>query len=448
MSDGSRSGAVVRVIGAGLLLLAVCLDSLSGQAVQVDAGFRPPEVRVGGRIVLTVRVEAPGESEPAIELVHAPQVDLLEVVERTRAGHWERDFVLEPTGVASDPWIVEVVFPDRVVTREIDPPVVHPSPGRAPRPDAAGTGTESGRRGESGQDPASSVRGIDGQPFVPSRGAGPALPGWAYGGGWAATADLDPWWAEVVPEVFSYDVASSDPATGLSLEAALARRRVYVGQQITLLATVSVPPGEVGARLRYWAPSPTAFTRVPIGAEGHPSLREGELEYGATFRTAYFPLSPGEWAFPSGGLYAPGRQPFVGPSIPLSVIPVPTGDAPPGYGGAVGRFQISAGVDPPSLQWGQSGLLWIEIRGVGDMRNLPAPLPPRVYGARLTPYRDRVFLEARDGVAGGVKTFLYLLTPVEAGPVEIDPILYPYFDPYVEAFSVLATGEMSIEVRP
>ncbi|NNM34570.1 MAG: hypothetical protein HKO53_15935 [Gemmatimonadetes bacterium] len=436
-----------RGTGAGVLLVALLLDPLSGQTPQVSAGFRPTQVRIGGRVILTVRVDAPGETQPAIELVHAPEVDLLEVVDRTRAGHWERDFVLEPTGLASDPWIVEVAFPEHVVTREIDPPVVHPAPGLS-RPDPAPAGTERRPPRDGAQSPPVGNQGIGGQPFAPSGGAGLEMPGWAYAGGWAATAHLDPWWAEVVPEVYAYDVATADPLTGVSLEAALARRRVYVGQQITLVATVSVPPGEVGYRPRYWPPEPGAFARVPIGAQGHPTLREGDLEYGATFRTAYFPLSPGEWAFPTGGLYSRGRNPFTGPAIPVVVLPVPNEGAPPGYAGAVGRFQISAGVDPVSLEWGQSGLLWIEVRGVGDMRNLPAPVPPRVYGARLTPYRDRVFLEARDGVAGGVKTFLYLLTPVESGPVEIDPILFPYFDPYIEAYSVLATGEMSVQVRP
>lgn len=438
----------LRAAGTGVLLVALLTDSASGQTLEVSTGFRPTQVRIGGRVVLTVRVDAPGESEPAIELIHAPEVELLEVVDRTRAGRWERDFVLEPTGVASEPWIVEVTFTEQVVTREIDPPVVHPAPARVRRPDAP-TGADRARlpRDEA-QGPPAGDRGIGGQPFAPSGGAGPQMPGWAYAGGWAATAHLDPWWDEVVPEVYSYDVAAADPLTGVSMEAALARGRVYVGQQITLLTTVSVPPGEVGYRPRYWPPEPGAFARVPIGAQGHPTLREGDLEYGATFRTAYFPLSPGEWAFPTGGLYSRGRNPFTGPAIPLVVLPVPTEGAPPGYAGAVGRYQISAGVDPVSLEWGQSGLLWIEVRGVGDMRNLPAPVPPRVYGARLTPYRDRVFLEARDGVAGGVKTFLYLLTPVEPGPVEIDPILFPYFDPYIEAFSVLATGEMSVQVRP
>ncbi|MDH3225015.1 MAG: hypothetical protein OEO23_14940, partial [Gemmatimonadota bacterium] len=290
--------------------------------------------------------------------------------------------------------------------------------------------------------------GVAGQPFAPSGRLAGTLPGWAYGGGWAASAHLDPWWAEVVPEVFAYDAATADPSTGVSLEAGLARRRVYVGQQVTLLATVSVPPGEVPYRPRYWGPSPRSFTRVPLGTQGHATVQEGELEYGATFQSAYFPLQPGEWAFPSGGIHQPGREPLTGPPIGLTVLPVPLADAPEGYSGAVGRFQLSAGVDPVDLRWGQSAVLWIEVRGVGDIRHLPPPLPPRVFGARLTPYRDRVFLESRDGVAGGVKSFLYLLTPTELGTVEIDPILYPYFDPYVEAFAALATGLMTLEVRP
>ncbi len=435
------------------LLLALVLQPVSAQVPRIEAGFRPAEVRVGGRVILTVQVEGPGIGSPTIDLVHAPDVDLLDVVDRARAGRWERDFVLVPTGPAQDDWIVEVTFGTEVFVHEIAPPVVHVvagwiRPDRPPRDDVRNaTGAAGPERAGAGV-PETGSSGVAGQPFAPSGGLAGALPGWAYGGGWATNAHQDPWWAELVPEVLAYDAATADPSTGVSLEAGLARRRVYVGQQVTLLATVSVPPGEVPHRPRYWAPSPRSFTRVPLGAQGHATVQQGELEYGATFQSAYFPLQPGEWAFPSGGIHQPGREALAGPPIGLTVMPVPQADAPEGYSGAVGRFQLSAGVEPVDLRWGQSAILWIEVRGVGDIRHLPPPVPPRVYGARPTPYRDRVFLESRDGVAGGVKSFLYLLTPTELGPVEIDPIIYPYFDPYLEGFAALGSGPMTLEVRP
>lgn len=429
------------MLPAALLVVAVLQ-----QAPEVTAWIRPQDVRVGARVVLTVRVTYPAEAPEDIVLAHAPEVDLIDVVDRERMGRWERDFILVPTGSGEAEWLVEVTFEDRV----LELPVA------APRVGAVGAWRRQDGEVEPVPPAADGSRERTGDPDrVLPEGHVPDVAGrggWTPGGGlpapggWAARAHLDPWWDEVVPQEIVYDVAARDPATGFVIEAAVWPRTVYVGQQLGLWATVSLPPSAAQLRARYWAPQPPGFQRVPLGAGRHPAVRDGDLQLGTTFQSAYFPTEPGPVAFPTGGVFVPGWASFEGPVTSVTVLPIPRADAPEGWAGAVGRYRIAAWVEPARITWGDAALLQVEVSGVGNVRALPPPLLPRVYGGRLTPYRDHVRVEARDGVAGGVKVFTYLVTPLEPASIVIDPFVFPYFDPWVGGFGVAATGELEVEV--
>lgn len=399
---------------------------------------------MGGRVVLTVQVESPGGLPENIELVHAPYVDLLEVVDRKRGQLWERDFVLVPTAVASEDWVVEVTWRGQQLPVNVAPPAVQSAGAWSRDPSPVEAGRAPLRRD---QTPSNVVpEGIPPQASDPTvwdtrRGYRPVS------GGWAETAHLDPWWPEVVPEFFGYSAVTEDPARGVRMEVGVSPQTVYAGQQLTLLASVSAPPGQFAGRPWYWAPDPSGFARIDVGAAARPTARQGTLDRSSTFQTAYFPSTAGEWAFPTGGVSYAGSQSLVGPTVTVTVVPVPDGRAPEGYGGAVGRFKIQAWIEPEVISWEENALLRVEIRGAGDVRNIPAPAAPLVFGAHLSPFRDFAWVEMRDGVIGGLRVFEYLVTPVEAGPVSVEPIVFVFFDPYVGDYGVAATDEMTLNLR-
>ena len=393
-----------------------------------------------------MQVESTEALPDSIELVHALDVDLLEVVDRRRGHLWERDFVLTPTALVSEDWVVEVSWRGQTFAVTVTPPEVQ-SAGflrrEGPATESAQTLANPSRRGGR---PTSVV-----PEGTPPQASDPSVWDTSRGrrrvaGGWAETAHLDPWWPEVVPELFEYSALAEDPTYGIRMEVGLTPHTIYVGQQLTLLSTVSAPPGQIPGRPWYWAPDPSGFTRINVGAAVRPTARQGALDQSSTFQTAYFASAPGQWAFPTGGVFYGGSESLVGPPTTVTVLPVPEAGSPEGYEGAVGRFKIQAWLEPAVLSWGEPALLRVEILGVGDVRSIPAPPTPLVSGGQVAPYRDFAWVETRDGVVGGLRVLEYLVTVVEAGPARVEPIVFSFFDPYVGDFGVAATEEMTLEV--
>jgi Bacterial SH3 domain len=293
-------------------------------------------------------------------------------------------------------------------------------------------------------------------PYAPS-GHGPA----PVGRDWAATAAGDPWWPELVPQLDRYQVQREDPTGVVRLEAGLTPARVYVGQQITLVASATFLP-EALARLgrdpEFFPPSAGGAwsVEIPWAAPTAAAVR-GRTGEAHTFMRAFFPVTAGLLEVEGARLaYAlgdgtPGRgqaDTLVTAPLSVEVLPIPARSAPPGWGGAVGRYRVAAWVQPSSVGWGEAALLTVEVSGAGNVRPLPRPDPGRLSGAELRPAGERAVVEVRDGVVGGVKTFTWLVVPVEAGPVRIGPVILPYFDPWLGAFAQAASDEVVLETRP
>jgi len=290
----------------------------------------------------------------------------------------------------------------------------------------------------------------------------PAIPGGRWpegmGGGWAETAAGDPWWPEIVPELFQYDAGGQSSGGDVSLLVGMTPRRVFVGQQATLVATASFRPGAFlgqGASPEYLPPSPPDFWVVdlPEATLALPTASQGGVDQAYTFRRALFPMQAGEYLIPPATLLLPtvggGGEVWDSvstESMPLTVLPIPRTQSLPGYRGAVGRYRLEAGVTPPRLAVGEAALLVVRVLGVGNVREIPTPEIPPLFGAEISPAGDGAVVEVRDGVVGGVRSFTWLLVPTEPGPLRIDPILFGYFDPFLGDFGQVASEELVLEV--
>ena len=127
-------------------------------------------------------------------------------------------------------------------------------------------------------------------------------------------------------------------------------------------------------------------------------------------------------------------------------VPVPRRDRPPGYRGAVGRFEVRAAVDRPDAQAGTPLRLRVVVDGDGSLERLPAP-PLH----ELEDFRTRFELDDRPPgglVLDGVKVFEYTLTPRSTEVTEVPPVPLVSFDPAVEAFVTAASQPIPIDVRP
>jgi hypothetical protein len=284
--------------------------------------------------------------------------------------------------------------------------------------------------------------------------------GWSSGvpGGWAETADQDPWWDEIIPRVQQWSSVVRDPNGWVELSAGVAPPRVYVGQQITYLAAAGFAP-EAGYRMdadpEYFAPSPDDVWRVDVPRIGPGFLGAsgGDLQDVRPFLQAFFPLRPGTVTIPGARLaYSLGASGGLGPRdslvtepVAVEVLPIPAGSAPAGYDGAVGRYSLGAALDREVLAPGETAVLTITVRGAGNVEGVSLPRPTNLQGVVLRPLGERAVVETRDGVVGGVKVFQWLVSVTEPGLVSMGPFLLTYFDPWVGDFQVAATREILLE---
>jgi hypothetical protein len=281
------------------------------------------------------------------------------------------------------------------------------------------------------------------------------------GGGWAETATGDPWWPEIVPELFEYSAWNETPGQEASLAAAITPVNAYVGQQVTYVATAAMQPGAflgLGADPEYLPPSPSGFwtVDVPDPLVATPSASGGQVAQSYTFRRALFPLEAGDYLIPSGRLLLPTEAQRVPAALSwdtlavdamaLSVQPIPPAGDLPGYAGAVGRYRLEAGLTPRTVAVGETALLVVRVLGVGNVNLLPPPEIPPIYGAEVAAGTDFAAMEVRDGVVGGVRTFTWLIVPREPGPILVGPILFSYFDPYLGDFGQAVYDELTLEV--
>lgn len=477
------------------------------QGADATAGVRPARVRVGDTFVVTIRAVGPARPD-AVELVPDGRSHVLEVAERESwsvgAGGArvvvETDFTVRAlaAGRASPQraWVVrggdtiwlevpavEAVAVARVVEAE-RPPARRAEEGRVRDeglpPDALG---RDGRPyvggyapyppyvmpGQSGTYPP---YGQPGTPYAPV--PWPAGPGGGYAWGqgqsgwgmaapgrpWGPAAAADPWWPELIPRLERYQATAADPRGLVTLEAGATPLRAYVGQQVTLVATASFAP-EAAARL---GPAPELFlppareawsVDVPY-APPTPAAVGGRLSEAHTVMRAYFPTGPGRlelgavrirYSVGSGGAAHAPQDELATQPFGVEVLPVPMANAAPGWGGAVGRFRAAAWVQPRAVGWGEAALLTLEVSGAGNVQALQRPDPGPVWGAEVRPAGERGAVEVRDGVVGGVKTFTWLVVPLEPGVVRIGPILFPYFDPWIGSHGAVASEEVVLDAR-
>ena len=136
---------------------------------------------------------------------------------------------------------------------------------------------------------------------------------------------------------------------------------------------------------------------------------------------------------------------FSSESVSLNVRPLPTTGRPGSFGGAVGRFELSASVDRTRIDAGETVTLSLRLTGKGALRS------PKVKIA--LPDEFRVYSEAPDrkvSLAGSTLrttvTFREALVPTEPGTWKIPPVHFPYFNPETGTYETTSSKPITLEV--
>ena len=148
----------------------------------------------------------------------------------------------------------------------------------------------------------------------------------------------------------------------------------------------------------------------------------------------------------SGGILDPDTVLDTEP-VTLEVRPLPE-DAPPGFSGAVGRFQISARLDPAEAQADVPTTLTATVSGEGNVEALPEPVWPDMPGWRAFDSTVTISTDLSDGVLTGSRSYERLMVPGAAGDFTVPPIEYTYFDLEAAEYRTVETAPIPVSVAP
>jgi len=147
-----------------------------------------------------------------------------------------------------------------------------------------------------------------------------------------------------------------------------------------------------------------------------------------------------------GGSLLDGRRVVLkSEPVKLDVRPLPPG-APPGFSGAVGEFQLRAGVDKIQVPQNESVTLTLKLSGKGNLRSLGEIPKPSLPDFRTYPSGTEQTPSQSSGQVGGTLTEQIVLVPLSAGTKTIPSVELPVFSPRKGAYEVLRTDPIPLTV--
>jgi hypothetical protein len=262
-----------------------------------------------------------------------------------------------------------------------------------------------------------------------------------------------------VPEELVVDTAS-DPVA--FLRATVSQKKAIVGEQVTYRVYA------YGARGAFDEINPSEASRPkflshPIVENSYRQPRYGMDIDGTRFiavkvrEIALFPIETGKLSigpmrmgFRGAGYPASAaHRGLVRHSEPLSVevVEAPVDGRPPGYrSGAVGRFELSASVQPRAISQGEAVSVVVTIDGAGYPPN--EVLLPDQTGVRWLPPETHEDLRMRGKRLGGVRKLSYVVPMDRAGELDLGTVSLPHFDADAGRYRIAQVALGTVTVSP
>ena len=244
--------------------------------------------------------------------------------------------------------------------------------------------------------------------------------------------------------------AQSQPGGPLFVRVSVDNDSPYIGQQITYVVKI-YQRSDFTESLRYFRPGFAGFwNSQPTQRDEYAETIESEQYRVIELRTLLFPSVVETITIEPASLRADAGLPGGSDSLEsepvvVKVRPLPTG-APPGFAGAVGRFEISAEVNAATGTVNEPVLLTVKITGDGNVEALPDPAWPEFSGWRAIASPPAAEASAVDGVITGSRAYEIGLVPEEAGDLTIPEIVYPHYDPEAERYVQAATVPIVVNI--
>jgi len=134
--------------------------------------------------------------------------------------------------------------------------------------------------------------------------------------------------------------------------------------------------------------------------------------------------------------------------VTLTVRPLPEAGRPPGFTGAVGRFQLTAAIDPETTTVGEPVKLVVTVQGVGNFRGLSAPSLALPDGLGAFDTQEECKLTPTAEGSRGQCTYTYLLVPRRAGSFTLPTLALSYYEPDSSRYLTLSTPPFTFAANP
>ena len=256
------------------------------------------------------------------------------------------------------------------------------------------------------------------------------------------------------------------------------KKRVYVGEQVTVTYTLYTRLGLSNARYED-VPSYTGFWMEELFSAQHLDFMEeiiGGKRYAVTKlrQIALFPTVTGELKIealsmicdvqgerarrslfdsflndPFDTFFSTSRQIKVASGEQaVMVLPLPIEGRPADFNNAVGSFSLKAAVDQATTEVNQPVTLTIELSGDGNLKTVADPvLPPLDFFKEYQSGSEAAYESGGQRISG-TKTWDHVLIPTLPGDHTIAALSFPYFNPDADAYRIATTEPVTIAVLP
>ena len=247
--------------------------------------------------------------------------------------------------------------------------------------------------------------------------------------------------------VWAQDLPSDEP---LFVTASVDNNNPFIGQQITYICKI-YQRSDLSHSLHYDPPGFAGFWNVNVTEQDEHFDTVDSKEYRVIeLRTVLFPsvvetieIGPAEVTMALDQSHVPIVVESA--SVTVEVRPPPAA-APPGFTGAVGSFEISAGVDARTGRMNEAIQLTVRIEGNGNIDALPDPAWPQFVGWRVVESPTTAYSEVIEGQLVGSRTYESILVPEMSGELTIPEVMYAHYDPELEMYVEAATEPIVVSV--
>lgn len=210
------------------------------------------------------------------------------------------------------------------------------------------------------------------------------------------------------------------------------------------LKTAPSYPGFWAQRVDY----PEQPTREVVEVDGTKFYRYPVL------RHVLIPLKAGRIEIPSvTSVVSASRSVFDRGQLVERASPVRTIDvverpaAPPGFSGAVGAMSYRAGIEPAEIEFGESAVVTVWLKGRGNLPLVEAPaLWPSCADCDTYPPEETSHVTINESGISGTRTWQMTVVPQRWGDVEFEPVQLAVFNPTKGSYESQTIGPLKLVV--